>query len=116
MQKSSVNFGYYYGSYCMGQKPLLEAEQFEKYKTFAERYLASICTAEVPSGCEDAVKDCICTIAERIFTEQKRAGIKSENIDGYSVAFADQPCLRKQLFDIALVYLGKDGLIYAGVE
>ena len=115
MQKSNLSFGYYYESYCMGQKPLIEAVEFEKYKRFAEEYLEIICSSLPLPDC-DSVKDCICTMAERLFTEQKRCGIRSENTDGYSVTFAEQPSIRKQLFDIASVYLGKKGLIYAGVE
>jgi len=116
MQRIDINFTYYYESYCLGQKPLLEAEEFEKYRNYAQKYLESICGSDIPSNFEAAVKDCICTIAERIYTEQKQGGIKSENTDGYSVAFAERPSVRKQLFDIASVYLGKSGLLYAGVE
>lgn len=116
MQRIDVSFSYYYGSYCMGQKPLLDVEEFEKYRNYAKKYLESICTLDIPSNCEERVMDCICTIAERIFTEQKQGGIKSENTDGYSVSFTERPSVRKQLFDIASVYLGKSGLLYAGVE
>lgn len=116
MQEINVNFAYYYENYCVGQKPLLEAEEFDRYKGYAQKYIDSICLSDIPSDCEERVKDCICTIAERIFTEQRQGGIKSESTDGYSVSFTERPDVRKQLFDIASVYLGKSGLLYAGVE
>lgn len=116
MMKIDVSYSYYFNDYCHGQNPILTVDEFGKYKAYAERFLTSVCCTARIDGVEAEVRDCVCTLAERIYTDQKTGRIKSENIDGYSVTFADNVVVRKELLEIAGLYLGRSGLVYAGVE
>ena len=63
------------------------------------------------------VKDAICAIAEYNFQEgKKKPGIKSENIDGYSVSFGDstEASRNTELYGVAKNYLSNTGLLHRG--
>lgn len=71
---------------------------------------------------EQLVKLCLCECADLIYQDdslrRKHGGrkIQSENTDGYSVSYDTGKSLSSTLYDVARVYLGNTGLLYAGVD
>lgn len=112
----ATTYNDYFGKMSFGQEAALTPENFERCIKGAKVFLESILTEDVPKSCEDKVKRCLYALAEQIFVEEKQGSIKSENIDGYSVTFKEQSPAGRQLLKIALTYLGKSGLLFAGVE
>ena len=106
----------YFDKMSFGQAVVLSPDNFERYIKSAKVFLESILAENVSKTCEDDVKRCLYALAEEIFKEEKRGGVKSENIDGYSVTFKDQGPAGRRLLKTALLYFGKSGLLYAGVE
>ncbi|MBQ2931295.1 MAG: hypothetical protein IJE62_00410 [Clostridia bacterium] len=106
----------YFDKMSFGQVAILSPDNFEKYIKSAKIFLESILAEDAPKSCEDDIKCCLYVLAEEIFEEEKRGGVKSENIDGYSVTFKDQSPAGRRLLKTALIYLGKSGLLYAGVD
>ncbi|MBR5155165.1 MAG: hypothetical protein IKW62_01610 [Clostridia bacterium] len=116
MFQNSISYGYYFNDYSMGQTPVLSAQQFSIYEKRARTFLKSVCTAEVPEDNLDDVFACVCAVAEELYHYKDSHNVKSENIDGYSVTFSDKKNIKKDLYDIAKLYLGHLGILYAGVE
>ena len=116
MLKVDIDYDYYLTSYCVGQIPTLSAADFEVYVKRAKVFLESISSDFSLDGLEDRVRECLCAISEVLYKNDKHGNIKSESIDGYSVSFADSSNLKSELWEIALRYLGKSGLLYQGVE
>ncbi len=58
----------------------------------------------------------VCEMSELIQADEKRSGKTSENTDGYSVSYDTGKTLSGMLYDVARVYLGNTGLLYAGVD
>ena len=81
------------------------------------RYTCGRCAGdwEGESWCNRA-KCAVCEMAEILYTDEKRGGETSENTDGYSVSYDTGKSLASTLYDVARVYLGDTGLLYAGVE
>lgn len=61
-------------------------------------------------------KCAVCEMAEILYVDGKRNGKTSENTDGYSVSYDTGKSLSGTLYDVARVYLGDTGLLYAGVD
>ncbi len=61
-------------------------------------------------------KCAVCEMAEILYVDEKRNGKTSENTDGYSVSYDTGKSLSGTLYDVARVYLGDTGLLYAGVD
>ena len=55
-------------------------------------------------------------MSEILYADEKRDGKTSENTDGYSVSYDTGKSLDGMLYDVARVYLGDTGLLYAGVD
>lgn len=70
---------------------------------------------EVESWCNRA-KCAVCEMSEIIYADERRNGKTSENTDGYSVSYDTGKALTGTLYDVARVYLGDTGLLYAGVD
>ena len=63
------------------------------------------------------VKDAICAMAEYNFHEDKKTpGVRSENIDGYSVSYGDstETSRSAELYSVAKNYLSDTGLLHRG--
>lgn len=56
----------------------------------------------------------VCEMAELLKADEKKRGKTSENTDGYSVSYDTEKSLSGTLYDVARVYLGNTGLLYAG--
>ncbi len=106
----------YFDKMSFGQMVALSPDNFEKYIKKAKIFLESILAEDASKSCGNDIKRCLYAIAEEIFKEEKQGSIKSENIDGYSVTFRDQSPAGRRILKTALLYLGKSGLLYAGVE
>ena len=116
MQKIDVSYGFYYEKYCNGQKGPLPENSFDIYACKAWRELESVLTCEYNEELSEKVKFTVCEIAEELYLRKDIAGKKSESIDGYSVTYADNNFIRKNIARIALRNLGSTGLLYMGVE
>lgn len=63
------------------------------------------------------VKDAICAMAEYNFREDKKTpGVRTENIDGYSVSYGDstETSRSAELYSVAKNYLSDTGLLHRG--
>lgn len=116
MLKVDVDFTDYCNDYCMGQEPVLSAEQFAGYINRARLFLRSVMNSEYKGGFDEEAKACLCAIAEQIYIAEKKENIKSEDIDGYSVTYERQGSIRTKLLELVALYLEKSGLLFAGVE
>ena len=67
------------------------------------------------SWCNRA-KCAVCEMSEILYADEKRNGKTSESTDGYSVSYDTEKSLSDTLYDVARVYLGDTGLLYAGVD
>lgn len=67
------------------------------------------------SWCNRA-KCAVCEMSEILYADEKRNGKTSESTDGYSVSYDTGKSLADTLYDVARVYLGDTGLLYAGVD
>lgn len=116
MLKTDVSYGYYFNDYCMGQQSALSAENFEVYKSRARSFLEGVCLSPEQEGFKQEICNAVCAIAEKLYERHRQGNIKNENIDGYSVTYTESGNARAELLEIAALYLGKSGMLYAGVE
>ncbi len=114
MLKTDVDYGYYVSSFSVGMEQKLSALEFYTCLKPARAFLDSILCCEEPVGAEKSVKDCLCCLTEEICRKSSRRGIKSENTDGYSVTFCEEDSGRN-LLKIVNIYLGSQGIAFAGV-
>ena len=115
MLKTDVDYGYYVSSFSGGMQPKLSALEFYTCSNRAAAFLDSLMCEQEPSGIEKRVKDCLCCLTEEISRRNARKGVKSENTDGYSVAFCEDDGAG-ELFKIVNTYLGGLGIVFAGVD
>ncbi len=116
MLKIDVSYSEYFGKSSDGGKDILSKEDFDKYIKEAKLFLESLISASLDEKYLEKTKDCLFALTEELALEQKWGNVRSENIDGYSVSFAEKSSIERRLLKIACLYLGKSGLIYAGVE
>lgn len=113
-----VEYSFYVGTY--GGMQISESD-WQRIEQKAEQRLNAFTFGRCSGDCEgepwiDSAKRAICEMAELIQADDKRGGKTSENNDGYSVSFDTTRSLGSLLYDVAKVYLGNTGLLYAGVE
>ena len=116
MPKIKVSYGFYYETYCKGNKGLLQEKNFDAYTDKAWRELKFMLNGEYGDELLETIKLTLCEIAEELYRTNGMADKKSESIDGYSVTYADNTLIRKNIARIALRNLGDTGLLYMGVE
>lgn len=118
----------YYCTIFLGQE--LTEENFPYYSKQAERYLNFVTAGRYKDVCEEhleAVKDCICELAE-LELQQKNLQTKiesgqvisSESVGSYSASYVtpeviENDGLTKQRYHIVKKYLAVTGLLYRGV-
>ena len=113
---SNLDYNFYHTDYNNGLAGTIPEKDFSLLTVKAWRELEPLLNA-VPSEEQlDGVLFAICEIAEELYRTESRQGIKSENIDGYSVTYADEVSIRRRVIDIAVRKLGDTGLLYMGVE
>ncbi len=111
-----VDYEYYKESFYGSKIP---ENAFPRYEMRAEAFLHRITFGRVERLPEipDEVKNAICAMAECSFREDKKTpGVKSENIDGYSVSFGNSTEVSRntELYGIAKTYLSTTGLLFRG--
>lgn len=120
-----VDYEYYSETY--GGSKIAEAA-FPSHEKRAEAVLHRITFNRIlkrPELISEAVLDnirmAICSMAETDFQESKKTpGVKSENIDGYSVSYGDSGSVNgeagrtHEMFQSAMTYLHDTGLLYKG--
>ena len=116
MESSEITFDFYYNEYNCGQEGLLPVDKFNYYITKAWRVLDALLTSEYSDEHSNAINKTVCEIAEELYQFEGRKGVKSESVDGYSVTFADEIDIRKNVARIASRRLGDTGLLYLGVD
>lgn len=95
---------------------MIPQNEFRHYAGIAQRQVTESITHE--GDCLqflEAVKLCVCQVADSLYEGREREGIASENIDGYSVTFRESDS-RRRVSDIIRKCLGNTGLLYAGVD
>ena len=116
MTKPRITFEYYFNEYCGGCRGVLTKEVFDRYIVPAFCEIKSLCpSAKDEDLNRDEVLLCACKVAEELYVADKVGLVKNENIDGYSVTYADGASA-KNLQKIILKYLADTGCLYAGVE
>lgn len=117
-----VDYKYYKETYRGNKVP---ENRFEAVEMKAEAVLHMITFDRVKRLPEipDEVKRAICAMAETAFQEEKKTpGVKSENIDGFSVTYADSgnstgaDGMRTAMYQSANIYLANTGLLFKGVS
>lgn len=113
-----LEYSYYIRTY--GGTDISENE-WNRVSQKAEQRLNSYTFGRLSSPWNDSewserISCAICEMSELIYADEKRAGKASENNDGYSVSYETEKPLEVSLYDVARVYLGDTGLLYAGVE
>lgn len=111
----------YYTDEYYGTK--LTREEFPKYAKRASAEMNHVTFERLEKLAEsqitDAIRDCMCDVAERMKTLETSAGaeIASENNDGYSISYRDTSDIDRQKHEIHATirtYLAITGLMYRG--
>ena len=116
MKRSNITYSFYFNTYNNGTKGFLTEDSFDLYIAKAWRELEGLLVSEETADYSEKINLTVCEIAEELCQREKLRGIKSENIEGYSVTYADGAFTRKDIINIAVRNLGDTGLLYLGVE
>lgn len=111
---------------------LIPEEMFDRSAKMAGRYIDMFTYGNITEDNVDTIdglKDCTCDMAESVYkilytSESQSKEKKSESIDGYSVSYvtdqkdgeSTRKALERNLYAIASLYLGRSGLMFAGVK
>lgn len=116
MTRIDVSYDYYYNTFNCGSGEIIPQEKFDRYIEMAWRELIPLCTSDCTEEQESVVKQAVCLIAEEMYVRTLSGGAEREEIDGYSVTYAQKLPLSRVICDIAVRMLGNTGILYAGVE
>ena len=115
-----VDYEYYKDVFLGGKEAQISASDFGYYESQAENKINMYTYDRLKKADEipEAVKSCVCAIAERINIHEKDVknnGIASENVGDYSVSYVSQSVLKEQLKtdiqEIITEYLFSTGLL-----
>lgn len=113
-----VDYNYYVETFLGSTIP---ERSFLASERKAEAFLHRITFGRVKRLPEipNEVKDAICAMAEYNFrADKKTPGVKSENIDGYSVSYGEstdtETSRNTELYGVAKNYLSDTGLLHRG--
>lgn len=117
MQRSNIDYIYYFDDYNRGREGIIPPSDFDFYTDKAWTELEALCFAE-ECGEEHrgAVYRCVCAVADMLYSAEKNNGVRSENIDGYSVTYSDENAVRREIRRTVMKYLVGTGILYSGVE
>lgn len=116
MIEDSLTYDFYCNEYNANTEGIIPLDFFNKYCKKAWRMLETLLTSQYTEEHLDAIGKTVCEIAEELYVFEGRKGIKSESVDGYSVTYADEFNIRKNIVRIAIRCLGDTGLLYLGVD
>lgn len=107
----------YYAQAFLGT--VIPEKSFPKAEKRAEAFINRITFGRIKRLSEIPleVKDAICAVAEYRYQADKMApGVRSENIEGYSVSYGDttESDRNAELYGVAKNYLSDTGLLYRG--
>ncbi|MBR6523648.1 MAG: hypothetical protein IKT39_03440 [Clostridia bacterium] len=108
----NIDYDYYSNIY---RGNIIPVGDHVKYLRKAESYVGSLIFGRDPGDHTESVKLAVCNVAELLYLDESRQGITSENVDGYSVSYAESD-IEKSIYDATAVYLADSGLMYAGVS
>lgn len=121
-----ADYDFYQGAY---QGNLIPEAAWPAVARDASAYIDRITYGRLRHGATvtDDVRMAVCAVAEVVYAHQQRdveqgsSGIKSENVDGYSVTYEDSAAASKQydtdrMEAAGLFLLPGDPLRYAGVD
>lgn len=115
-----ADYEYYKDVFLGGKEAQISASDFGYYESQAENKINMYTYDRLKKADEipEAVKSCVCAIAERINTHEKDVknnGIASEKVGDYSVSYVSQSVLKEQLKtdiqEIITEYLFSTGLL-----
>lgn len=115
-----ADYEYYKDIFLGGKEAQISASDFEYYENQAENKINMYTYDRLKKADEipEAVKSCVCAIAERINIHEKDVknnGIASEKVGDYSVSYVSQSVLKEQLKtdiqEIITEYLFSTGLL-----
>ena len=92
----------------------IPADEFSVWERRAEKILSKMSGGKSDGEDIEAVKMCICEIAELLYAENKRNGILTENNDGYSVRY-EYGDIKTKISEIASIWLSGTDILYRGV-
>ncbi len=115
MLMPDVSYEYYYTVFNCSSEGVIPSESFPVFARRASDEVELRLCADPSEAQFDAVRMCLCAVAELIYLAAQTGGKKSESIDGYSVTFSDTAPLPVQINAVAIKYLAKHGLLYRGV-
>lgn len=104
--------GYLYYKKNYKGKIITDKADFEKFEKAANLYVKSVINPDIDYKEED-IYDCICALAEQLYSGEDSRNIKSETVDGYSVTYNDS--FGKSLYETLKIYLPKE-LLYRGIR
>lgn len=109
-----VDETFYAAVYCNMEDEVIPKEEFPFWARKAAYELDRITCGNIREPTE-AIKLCVCEIAELLYSDDKTGDITSENNDGYAVTYAKPKSQAARILDIAKTYLTGTGLLYRGV-
>lgn len=116
MENSRIGYEFYFNEYNCGDEGPILREKFDYYITKAWRELKFLLTSDYTAEHEKEVKFAVCEIAEELYQLDDKKGVQSENIDGYSVTYADDNDVKRNIRMLVARRLGDTGLLYLGVD
>ena len=115
MAEIKLSYEYYHSIFNCGSECIIPPEMFSLMKKRATELVFSQITQSPHDTHMDAIRNAICDVAEHIHKENKRGGLKSESIDGYSVTYSDSKSFSASVNAIIRKHLGNTGLLFRGV-
>lgn len=109
-----ISYEYYYTVFCCGNEGIIPSGDFPFYcRKASDEVALRICEATADAQAD--ISHAVCEVAEMLFHSARTGLVKSENIDGYSVAYSEDIPVSKRINAILEKHLAKHGLLYRGV-
>ena len=108
-----LTFQYYKNIYC-GRK-IKDEYDFCPILSLAKAYIKKyVCTPKSIDFSAEEIKNCICEIADILFTKKEQEALESEGFDTFTKKYKSVEW-EKQIFTVMSLYLPQS-LLYRGVE
>lgn len=108
-----VDYNYYFAEFGGN---LIPAERFRYYSRQAKSYVNALTRGRAEQSGIDAVRDCICELAELYYADDNNDRVASESIGALMMSYReDQRPLEQKLSEACRRYLMHTGLLYRGV-
>ena len=114
--KNNISYEYYHDTYNNGYNGVVPPEFFPMYAAKARYEVSAMLTSDNTEAYAEILSLCMCEVADKLYMDEKKAGVKSESTDGYTVTYTDGGNLSRDIKKIIIRWLGDSGLLYSGVE